>query len=82
MTDLSRGADALLQPQSADQLLQRLPASVLNADGNVMSVRAELAEMLGRGGSSSGGSASSTPPPDEVEQKLKAMREARLRRFG
>ena len=78
LADLADGADALLAPRSADQLLQRLPASVLR-DGNVMPVRNEVAELLGV--------AARRPPAAAREEKpsqdeLHAVRAARLRRFG
>ena len=72
LTDLPYGADALLAPTTADQLLQRLPSSVLR-DGAVLPVRDEIAELLGRRPAA----AAAAPPVDPD-----AVRAARLRRFG
>ena len=72
LRDLANGADALLAPRGADQLLQRLPASVLR-DGNVMPVRNDIAELLG---------IAARREEKPCQDDMQAVRAARLRRFG
>ena len=74
--------EALLAPQRAEHLLSKLPESVLR-DGNVVPVRAELAEILGvrdnrRQASGGVGREAGTA----AQHDAAAVREARLRRFG
>ena len=70
--DMPRGADALLAPTNPEQLLQRLPSNVLR-DGNMLPVRDEIAELLGRRANKGAAAA-----PVDAD----AVRAARLRRFG
>jgi len=82
---------ALLAPQSAEQLVRKLPESVVR-DGSVVPVRSEVAALLGaahlgapaakgkavvlgRGGSQQGAA-------HDAQHDAEAVREARLRRFG
>jgi X-X-X-Leu-X-X-Gly heptad repeat protein len=82
---------ALLAPQSAEQLVRKLPESVVR-DGTVVPVRSEVAALLGaahlgapaakgkavvlgRGGSQQGAA-------HDAQHDAEAVREARLRRFG
>ena len=85
LDDVMDGAAALLAPQSADQLLGRLPQSVVR-DGNLVPVRAELAEMLGRQAPTAAvpsrraeAQAAHAGAADGAD--LRALRAARLRRF-
>lgn len=75
LSDVGGGADALLAPQSAEQLLQRLPDNVVR-DGNLLPVRSDVAELLGVGRRA----AAAHGPADEND--VQAVRAARLRRFG
>ena len=78
LSALDSGA-ALLRPQPPDQLLQKLPPSVVR-DGTVVPVRAELERMLcgGRRATAAG-----AQRPDQGAQRpdQAALRAARLRRF-
>ena len=86
ISDLQGGAASLLAPQQADAMLRRLPASVMR-DGAVLPVRAEVSELLGRGGGNATAAAHASAPSAaeggmEEQQRLDAVRAARLRRFG
>ena len=74
------GAAPLLAPQRAEDLLRRLPQTVVRTGGTVVPVRSELAQVLGvplapTPVPQDGSSPSDAPEPDD-------MRAARLRRFA
>ena len=82
---------ALLAPQSAEQLVRKLPESVVR-DGTVVPVRSEVAALLGAAhlGAPAAKGKSVVPGRGGSEQNAahdaqhdaEAVREARLRRFG
>lgn len=87
LADVAEGANALLAPQGAEQLLRRLPASVVRSGGSVVPVRDELAALLGKGGvGHRGHGPHQAPPPSEagltaMPHDPQHVRAARLRRF-
>jgi len=87
LADVAEGASALLVPQGADQLLRKLPASVVRTGGNVVPIRNELAELLGKGGVGPQGQApQQAPAPSDhgltrMAHDPQHVRAARLRRF-
>ena len=74
-----RGGRMLVAPQSADELLQRLPASVVR-DGRLLPIRSELAEMIRKPAACAGAHDRDSASASALDRD--AVREARLRRFG